>query len=191
VTKEETPDGEPTAILVRRRQRRAAEPLIWLFPRSVLYMRMTTTVVTSLMIAFSLNSLATGEPKGKESQRIEWLTHYGSARRASDKSERPVMLFLTTEGCLHCTRMQHDAFRDKRVINDVKKSFVPAMIKIQGESRLANDLRVTVYPTTVFIAPDGKILDYIRGYIPTDNLRYRMNRVVDASAASVASRSMP
>ncbi len=154
-------------------------------------MRTKTTVVTTLLIAFSLSPLAASEPKKAGLQRIEWLTHYGNARRASDKLERPVMLFLTTDGCVHCTRMQHDAFRDKRIIHDVKKSFVPAMIKIRGESRLATDLRVTVYPTTVFIAPDGKILDYIRGYIPTEHLRYRMNRVVDASAASVASRSMP
>jgi thioredoxin-related protein len=154
-------------------------------------MRTKTNVVTTLLIAFVLSPLAAGEPRDGGSQSIQWLTHYGNARRTSDKLERPVMLFLTTNGCLHCTRMQHDAFRDKRVIHDVKESFVPAMIKVQGENRLATDLRVKVYPTTVFIAPDGKILDYIRGYIPTDELRHRMNRVVDASAASVASRSMP
>ena len=148
------------------------------------------TAVATLLIAFSLSPVAADEPVVAE-QRINWLTHYGKARHASDKLERPVMLFLTTEGCLHCVRMQFDAFRDQRIINDSKKLFVPAMIKIEGENRLATDLRVTVYPTTVFIAPDGKILDYIRGYIPTDELRHRMNRVVDASAASVASRTMP
>ncbi len=154
-------------------------------------MCMKTTVLTTLLLAFSLSPLAAGEPKEIKSQRIEWLTHYGNARRASDESERPVMLFLTIDGCLHCTRMQHQAFRDKRIINEVTTSFVPAMIKVQGKSRLATDLKVTVYPTTVFIAPDGKILDYIRGYVPTDDLCHRMKRVVDASAASVASRSMP
>ncbi len=153
-------------------------------------MRTKITLVAALVIA-SVSPLAAGEAGKAETHSIKWLDHYGTARRTSDKLERPVMLFLTMDGCLHCVRMQHDAFQDTRVIHDVEKSFVPAMVKIKGESRLANDLKVTVFPTTVFIAPDGKILDYIRGYIPTDDLRRRMSRVVDASAASVASRSMP
>ena len=152
--------------------------------------------IFGLSIALALNSTFAGGPtkdSGKDppAVKVNWVTQYGKARRTGSKLERPVMLFLTMDGCIHCVRMEHDAFQDKHLVARLNQSFVPAMIKTDIESRLARELKVTVFPTTVFIAPDGKILDYIRGFISTDDLRSRMSRAMDASAASVASRQMP
>lgn len=154
------------------------------------------SAVLGLLLAITFTTTSAGGPT-KESRgdspgiKVNWVTQYGMARRTGSKLERPVMLFLTMDGCVHCVRMEHDAFQDENLVTSLNKSFVPAMIKTDTDSRLARELKVTMFPTTVFIAPDGKILDYIRGFISKDDLRSRMSRAMDASAASVASRPMP
>ncbi len=122
---------------------------------------------------------------------VNWIDRYGEARRDSSSSNRPMLLFLTMDGCVHCTRMERDAFQDPSLAASLNSSFVPARIKTNMRSRLARELKVNIFPTTVFIAPDGKILDYIRGYIPKHQLNMAMNHAMDASAASVASRATP
>ncbi|MCA9262823.1 MAG: thioredoxin family protein, partial [Planctomycetales bacterium] len=121
---------------------------------------------------------------------VRWVNHYGQARQLSGETNRPVLLFLTTEGCIHCTRMQNDAFQDSSIVNDLNRDFVPAKLKLNADSSLARDLRVTIYPTTVLIAPDGKILDYVRGYVPSHDLQRRM-RNATLHTNSVASRTDP
>jgi thioredoxin-related protein len=102
-----------------------------------------------------------------------------------------VILFLSTEGCIHCTRMRDGSLNDRRVTSAIQNGFVPAALKLDGDSSLARDLRVTIYPTTVIIAPDGKILDYVRGYTSPEQLEPRLARALRENPATVASRSEP
>ena len=119
-------------------------------------------------------------------QSIEWLDHYGAARRLSDETNRPVFLYLTTDSCIHCLRMEHGSFQDDRVAAVINHSFVPARLKLSPESSLVRDLKVTVYPTTVIIAPDGKILEYVRGYMGTDDLRERLAMAIHGDTTIAA-----
>ena len=105
---------------------------------------------------------------------IQWVQHYGHARRLSSEMQRPVLLFLTTESCIHCVRMERTTFKDTRVTATIRDSFIPARLKLNEKSSLARGLKVTMYPTTVMIAPDGRILDYVRGYVDIERLRERM-----------------
>lgn len=132
--------------------------------------RLWILVLATIAVA-AFNTLATAE---ENAVTIQWVQHYGHARRISGESQRPVLLFLTTESCIHCLRMEHGTFQDSRVAATILDSFVPARLKLNEESALARDLKVTVYPTTVMIAPDGRILDYVRGYVDTEVLRERM-----------------
>jgi len=123
----------------------------------------------------------------EETNAIEWLQHYGDARKESGETQRPVFLFLTTQGCPHCARMEYGTFKDSDIASTIKDSFVPARLKLNSSSSLARDLKVTLYPTTVLIAPDGKVLDYIRGYVGTERLRESMAMAVHKD--TVASNS--
>lgn len=140
-----------------------------------------------LVIGLMLATCA-GAEEPKRTSGVEWVNHYGRARRLSHQTNRPVLLFLSTDGCVHCTRMQNGALQDQRVVTHLRDEFVPAAIKVTGDSSLARDLNVTIYPTTVIIAPDGKILDYVRGYVTPEELSPRLANAVRAVPTSVASR---
>lgn len=123
---------------------------------------------------------------------IFWLADYNLARQQGIEQHRPVLLFVTTDGCVYCERMLDQVFKDEKVQADLNSNFVPAMLKLNASAELAQQLKITIYPTTVIISPDGKILDYVRGYLSTDQFQARM---ADASApqdqrvASIAGES--
>jgi protein disulfide-isomerase len=109
---------------------------------------------------------------------IEWLQEYNAARLKGIEQARPVLLFVTTEHCVYCEKMQSQAFRDGDIIREVRRGFVPARLKLDPKSELAQQLRITIYPTTLIIDTDGTILDYARGYLTTEDLRHRMSQAV-------------
>lgn len=114
---------------------------------------------------------------------IDWVTSYNRARKAGTKSERPVMLFVTMEQCRFCTRMQNEAFAPHQ--NELNESFVPAKLYLDPKSELGKSLKITIFPTTMFIAPDGKILGYIRGYVPREEFAVEMQAAKTANDEQV------
>ena len=117
-------------------------------------------------------------------ESIQWITEYSAARRAGIDQGRPVMLFLTMDGCTHCERMIDGAFTDTTVIGSLNKDFVSAQLKLDTEDELAKQLKVTLYPTTVIISTQGKILDYARGYLSPSELNQRLNAAASVRVAS-------
>jgi thioredoxin-related protein len=128
----------------------------------------------TITLAAALITLAPQPVQADGAPPIEWVTEYGAARHRGTELQRPVLLFVTMDGCSHCLRMRQTAFQDSDVVDDLQRHFVPAMLELNPQSELARKLRVTIYPTTVIISTQGKILDYARGYLTTDELRQRM-----------------
>ncbi len=124
-----------------------------------------------LVFGVSVSGEAYGEEK---KQQISWIEGYNKARITGTASDRPVLLFLTTDGCRHCVRMERDAFKNQTIVRRIRQSFVAAKLHLDSDSKLAEQLKITIYPTTIIIHPDGKILDYARGYLSSDELGARM-----------------
>ena len=127
-----------------------------------------------------------------EGSSIFWLVDYDQARLQGIEQGRPVLLFVTTDGCVYCERMLDQVFKDAKVQEDLRSNFVPAMLKLNSSTELAKQLKITIYPTTVIISPDGKILDYVRGFLTTDQFQARMadaSRPSEERVASIAGES--
>lgn len=131
-----------------------------------------------------VTGLCTSVGWGTTPESIQWITEYSAARRAGIDQGRPVMLFLTTDGCTHCERMIGGAFTDTGVIGSLNKDFVSAQLKLDTEDELAKQLKVTLYPTTIIISTQGKILDYARGYLSPGELNQRLNAAASVRVAS-------
>lgn len=122
-----------------------------------------------------------------EPQSIDWVSDYSDARRKGMETERPVLLYVTTDGCHYCDKMQSFTFSDHQVMKDLQDQFVTAKVQLPADSDLGKQLMITIYPTTIIISPQGKILDYVRGYLDPVSLQRRMSDAIGVHH-SVASR---
>ena len=136
------------------------------------------------MLCLILIGLSTSVSWSAKPESIDWIKGYSEARRAGIAQDRPVLLFVTTDGCTHCDRMIDRTFQDSGVIGALSDDFVPAQIKLSPADDLAKQLKVTLFPTTIIISTEGKILDYARGYMSANQLNQRLDA---ATAVRIAS----
>ena len=118
-----------------------------------------------------------------QASNLEWVKSYRHAREQGTDSSRPVFLFLTSEDCVYCKKMEGDALSNRTIISKLRSSFIPARLEIAPDSQLAQDLKITLFPTTVIIAPDGKIVDYVRGYMDERKLSACINKALKSDVA--------
>lgn len=113
---------------------------------------------------------------------VKWITNYDQARRNGTESKRPLILFVTMDACHYCDKMFNESLAEKEVSEKIHDAFVAAKIHIASDSKLGEQLKITLYPTTMFIAPDGKILSYLRGYVPRETFQQEMQQARTACA---------
>lgn len=60
-------------------------------------------------------SVASAEKAGA----IAWRSDVDRAWKASKQQNRPLLLFVTLDGCGYCTKMKQHTYRDPAVVKDV------------------------------------------------------------------------
>lgn len=93
---------------------------------------------------------------------------------------KPVLVDVYTDWCGWCRRMDRDVYARDDVRASLDKRFVT--VKLNAEAgdpatyrgreftsrSLASGFRVTGYPTTIFLRPNGDHIVNVPGYIPAD-----------------------
>lgn len=140
-----------------------------------------------LRFALGLAALLLVPAVSARAQSGGWRT-WDAGMKEAGSSKRYVMVDVYTDWCGWCKRMDRDVFARPDVRDYLAKKFVT--IKLNAESgeaaryedraftsrTLATRFRVTGYPTTIFLRPNGDHLANVPGYIPADRflllLRY-------------------
>jgi thioredoxin-related protein len=124
-------------------------------------------------------TLATLSPQicsaaGRELNWREW----DEGLREAAASRRPVLVDVYTDWCGWCKRMDRDVYSQDAIRDYLSQRYV--IIKLNAESKdteryegrsftsrsLAARFRVTGYPTTLFLRPNGEHLVNVPGYVP-------------------------
>jgi len=87
---------------------------------------------------------------------------YQKALSLVKKSDRLMMLKLTSEDCHFCKKMDKEVFADKEIDSFINKSFVLLDIDVKKE-KLPLDVDYEVTPTFFFIGSDEKVIYKIQG----------------------------
>jgi thioredoxin-related protein len=138
--------------------------------------------VLAVLMLLSISAL----PAGAQG-RIAWRG-WNEGLKEARKSGKPVLVDVYTDWCGWCKRMDRDVYARADVREYLASRFVSVKLNAEApdaaqyENRaytsttLAERFRVTGYPTTVFLKPDGAHLINVPGYVPADRfllvLRY-------------------
>lgn len=139
-------------------------------------MARSMTIVWAALSVFALWG-----PSPAAAQQPEWSTDLGSAWREAQTSNRPLVMFVTSDHCPYCHKMRSDTLADPAVARRVRQSYVGVMVDTESSSAVASRLRITSVPTTLLVLPDGRIADRVEGYVPPERLLARLNSIADGT----------
>lgn len=130
------------------------------------------------VLACSIAPAAAADPP------IAWRTDYNSARKEALAKNRPLLVVVGTEECFYCRKLSANTFRDSGILAQVAANFIPLKIDANRDPNLAKALKVQVYPTLVLAGPDGKIHNFLEGYLEADRLSEHMKRAIAATTTA-------
>jgi len=128
------------------------------------------------------NPLVPAAPQAKSRPLFQHAT-YPAAWKAAQKSNRPILVYVSMPNCHYCEKMKAQVYRLPRVKNLVVSSFETVQAGRYTHAKLVQSLRVKWYPTTVLVGPNNKILDVIEGYADANQFQQRLQTGL-ASASS-------
>lgn len=115
---------------------------------------------------------------------IAWRTDYNAARKEATEKGLPLFLVVGTEDCFYCRKLEGSTFKDAGITSQIAGNFIPLKIDANREPALAKALKVQAYPTMVLAGSDGKIHNFIEGYLEADRLNEHMKRAVTATTTT-------
>lgn len=141
--------------------------------------------IRTLTAAWFLTLFASATLAG---EGIAWQADLDAARAESQKSNRPLMLFITSSNCPYCVKMQNETFRNAAVAAELNEHFVPVKIDRGTHPALERKLAVRLYPTIV-IVDDGEVeMRRVTGFVSSPALVATLQKV---EAEWLAARPRP
>jgi thioredoxin-related protein len=126
-------------------------------------------------------SSASATPVTETSPDINWVNP-AIAHNEILSQNKPIYLFIYTDWCGYCKKMERETFRNKDIVRIINENFIPIRINPEkpGEvnfpgkkftfAELAGSLQVTGYPANFFFAPDATLLGNQPGYVNTRSM---------------------
>jgi protein disulfide-isomerase len=111
-----------------------------------------------------------GQPAPQQAQSIAWRTDIDEAWRSTKTDQRLLLLYVKSDNCVYCDKMDRECYADPRVVQLIAESYVPASLHSARQPELAKKMGVQAFPTTVVIDSDGKLVDAVQGYVPASKL---------------------
>lgn len=79
-----------------------------------------------LIVLATTLTLQANEP-AKPRTELQWTADLTAAREAARKQQRPLLLFVTMDGCVHCQKMKQTTLRDRDLQRELQAEFIPVM----------------------------------------------------------------
>jgi thiol:disulfide interchange protein len=120
--------------------------------------------VVLLMFGLPL-PLRAGEEKSAAKQHgpIPWVASLETAKKTAAKQKKPLLVDFYADWCGPCVEMLKTTYKDKTVVARAKK-FVPVLINVDEQMKLAQQLGVESLPTVLFLDARGKVVLRSEGY---------------------------
>ncbi len=126
--------------------------------------------------------LAVAQQASAPTTSIAWQTDFESARKMAVARKLPMMIYFTTDWCGYCKIMERESFGASQVVDQSAK-YVP--LKLDAEKTgiaQAKALKVSAFPTFVFLDPQKREIGRILGYKSTPDFVRAVDTVLAGDA---------
>lgn len=131
-------------------------------------------VLTLGLAACVVTGAANAEPLERPAN---WHDNISSAWKQAKELDRPILIYVASNSCTFCRKMEHGTLKNPEVARQVEARFVGVSINSSNQPNVARSLRIRAYPTTLVYAPDGKLITSMRGYVGPEEFHQKLKSI--------------
>ncbi|HSL71380.1 MAG TPA: DUF255 domain-containing protein [Longimicrobiales bacterium] len=106
-------------------------------------------------------------PSPNRASEINWLSWGQEAFAEAGRSDKPILLCLTSVWCQWCSQMDATTYSDPVRIAFINQHFIPIRVDADRYPHVQEQYIATGWPTNAFLTPTGEVL-WSGTYIPPD-----------------------
>jgi thioredoxin-related protein len=114
---------------------------------------------------------------------IPWEGDYGAALEKANTAGQLVVVYLYTDWCGFCRKMDRETFEDEKLIEEMAERYVWVRLNAETQdegARLRREMGVSGFPTTLLLNGKGEELDRLEGFIPPSGFQETVDRMASA-----------
>ena len=123
-----------------------------------------------------------GPKPASKGSAVAWLHSYEDGLKQAKADGKPLMVDVFATWCGPCKQLDEEVF-SRPDVGELSKELVA--VKVDGDQRpdLVAALRVSGYPTTVFLTADGRALGRARGAVTYQEMLETMRDALGKAAS--------
>ncbi|MBU0634064.1 MAG: thioredoxin family protein [Candidatus Omnitrophica bacterium] len=110
---------------------------------------------------------------------INWVKDMPEALKSAKAQNKPLLIDFYTDWCGWCKRLDKDTYSNAKVVK-FAENFVCVKINAEEKPEIARTYKVQGFPTTVFLKPNGSLIQNTPGYMGPDKYLELMQKVVSS-----------
>lgn len=143
--------------------------------------------VGAAAIFSGLSSLKAQYPP--ESQ-IYWTQSANQAASLARQSEMPILMYVTSDNCGYCRKMEQEVWSNPQIISMVEEGFVPLKLHAERDAQLVAGLKIRGFPTTFVFTRDARPVQRATGYQRPTQMAAMLRSATADQAGSLAGDSV-
>jgi thioredoxin-related protein len=136
-------------------------------------------VLSLLAAGLSLSAASVFSAQGAGSG---WMHDVDQAMQVAATQQRPVLLFVSMDGCKYCQRMVQTTFSNPQVNQTIHANYVPVVVKKSERPDLMRELQIRSFPTTLIVTPQGDVVHEMKGYVEPRKFQQQLLQVAGQPA---------
>lgn len=107
---------------------------------------------------------------------LSWEPDYATAQQHAQKEQKKIFVFISTEECTWCKKLEATTFRDDAIVKRLEAGYRSVHVTRDKDVYPA-EIKAAVVPMCYFLTAEGKVIDYTRGYWGADDFNLILDDV--------------
>jgi len=145
-----------------------------------------------VLVTTSPVSLAQHTPGGKtRPQRIFSETSIEKGWQRASQLRQPMLVMFTSDHCRYCKKMLAETYAHPAIEQLLAANTQTVLAHASDYQGLIKKLGIRGYPSSVLIAPNGDVIDFMQGFVPPKDFALRVSPLLKAQAAQNRAAKLP
>lgn len=107
---------------------------------------------------------------------IQWQKDYVSALAHAKDANKPIFVFMSSDACKFCKKLEETTFKDASIIQRINQSYISVHLDKDKDTYPLN-LQTKAVPKLYFLDVDGTIVDDSLGYWDSSDFAFTLDDV--------------